>query len=173
VCSMVSRWPARSESVLRPISSVSSAMRWLSRSLPLLLSNLSVPLNNCCLCSSWSSLEGSSVYRLPNSADLSFCRPFSLRFAESMSLEIPEALGDFEFEILWDVRLLQSHGAEDLVCFLERALSLADGGFPGFARQLGDLVQFLAEIGLYQFQFGLVAAEALRTGIGVHDGNGC
>lgn len=50
-----------------------------------------------------------------------------------IALVVPEALVDFDCEVLWDVRLLQSHGTEDLVGLLERALGLADGCFPRLA----------------------------------------
>jgi hypothetical protein len=68
--------------------------------------------------------------------------------AVHVALVVPEALVHFDFEVLRDVGLLQAHGAQDLGRFFEGALGLADGGFPGLAGEFGDLVEFLAEVGL-------------------------
>lgn len=50
---------------------------------------------------------------------------------------------------------------------LERSLGLVDGCFPRLAVQLGDLVELLCQVGLYELELGLVAAKQLRAGIGV------
>lgn len=52
-----------------------------------------------------------------------------------------------------------------LVGLLESALGGADGGLARLPVQLGDLVEFLGQVGLHQFKLGLVAAEQLGAGV--------
>ena len=42
---------------------------------------------------------------------------------------------------------------------LQGALGLVDGGLARLAAQLGDLVQFLGQVGLDELELGLVGAE--------------
>ena len=53
------------------------------------------------------------------------------------------------------------------VGFLEGSLGGADGGLARLAAELGDLVQFLCQVGLDELEFGFVAAEELGAGVGV------
>lgn len=121
-----------------------------------------------------------------------------------VGFEVSEALVYFRAGGGGDVLLLETHlaellfhlsvrsmdrygnGAEDingqmegwryyqLVGFLEGSLGGADGGFARLAAELGDLVEFLGQVGLDELEFGFVAAEELGAGVGVervgHDG---
>lgn len=53
------------------------------------------------------------------------------------------------------------------ICLLYCSLCLADGGLSGFPRQIWDLVQLLAQVGLDEFELGFIAAEELRAGVGI------
>jgi hypothetical protein len=54
-----------------------------------------------------------------------------------------------------------------LICLLQRTLGLAESRFPGLSDELGDLIEFLSQIGLNELELGLIVAEELRAGVGI------
>lgn len=58
-------------------------------------------------------------------------------------------------------------GMYQLVGLLEGALGSGDGGLARLARQLGDLVELLLEVGLDDLELALVRGEELGAGVGV------
>ena len=67
-------------------------------------------------------------------------------------------------------------GTYQLVGLFDCALGGVDGGLAWLAGELGDLVEFLGEVGLNELQLGFIVAEALGADVrieGVGHGGGC
>lgn len=58
-------------------------------------------------------------------------------------------------------------GTYQLVGLLEGPLRLRDGRLARLARQLGDLVELLLQVGLHDLELCLVRGEELGAGVGV------
>lgn len=45
---------------------------------------------------------------------------------------------------------------DDLICFVDCSLRCTDGRFTRLAMQLGDLIELLGDVGLGEFEVGLI-----------------